>query len=126
MINLYQEINTALASNGKTFEDILWVGTKEFYIPTEAFLAKAQEVYYDQERGCPEVGIDLLIIGADWGLRRKYDAKGAEEWEFIIMPEKPAAVRADALNLTIRDVLDPMGFRVHNDACTMLELNPES
>jgi len=125
MINMYQELTQALAANGKTMDDIQWVGTKEFYVPTAEFLTRIQELYYDQERGCAEVATDLIIIGVDWGLRRKYDYKGNEDWEYIELPVKPDAVRSDINNFTIRELLDPMGFRVYNDACVLTDLNPE-
>ena len=124
MINLYQELQAALAANGKTEADIHWVGNHDFTIPTQAFLDAIKEVYYDQETGVGEVAMDLLIIGENWGLRRRILVDGQEGFEFIVMPDKPTLERTDVTKYSIRECLDAEGFRIFAETHTLEEMNP--
>lgn len=90
MINLLSETIECLHENGKTEEDVLWVGGNEFKSSWEHF-SKVANVTYDNGYGAPEVATDLKIVGADfWLERHEYD--GSEWWEFkqlpLVIPEK--------------------------------------
>lgn len=100
MINLLEETIKVLKVNGKTEEDVLWVGRDyiEFSAPSSReratykstwkdFCAKA-DFEYDCYYGVNEIPIDLIVVGKDfWLERHEYD--GAEWWEFKTMPIEP-------------------------------------
>ncbi len=97
MINLLQETIKTLNEHGKTPQDVLWVGGnaiaeiiydegENVYCRTtwDGFVKEANKSYGN---GCggAEVHKDLIIVGADWWLKRhKYD--GAEYWEYKTIP----------------------------------------
>mgnify|MGYP006296089785 CR=1 FL=1 len=125
MKNLYQELESVLTNNSKTFDDILWVGTKDFYVPTESFLTKIKDIYYDNDAGVIEISPDLIIMGDNWYLKRKFSLSGAEGWEFVDFITKPKVERTDISNYCIRDYVDENGFRILNSATSLSDLNPE-
>lgn len=87
MKNLKEETLSKLMANGKTPEDIKWIGCKEFKIPINLFWKLADHLY-DDSYGTEEVATDLLIVGDNWWLERSsYD--GAEWWSYKTMPEEP-------------------------------------
>lgn len=87
MQNLLEETKIILAENGKTINDIVWIGCKDFEIPIASFLVLSDEEY-DNGYGGNEVPLDLIIVGKDWWLERgEYD--GAEWWEFKTLPKQP-------------------------------------
>lgn len=87
MKNLKEETLSKLMANGKTLEDIKWIGCKEFKIPINLFWKLADHLY-DDSYGAEEVATDLLIVGDNWWLERSsYD--GAEWWSYKTMPEEP-------------------------------------
>lgn len=93
MQNLKQETLEILAKNGKTAEDVLWIGLSLFdevnyvELPKEKFWRCADRVY-DNGYGGQEVDFSLVVVGKDWWLERaEYD--GSEWWEYKTMPEKP-------------------------------------
>lgn len=87
MANLLKETLEVLSDNGKSFDDVLWVGSGDGYITKELFL-KLADVNYDSGYGGQEIAQDLLIVGEDWWLERgEYD--GSEWWEFKTVPTKP-------------------------------------
>lgn len=76
-----------LKDNGKTIEDIVWVGSKRHFVDKETFI-KLANIDYDDDYGSSQVATNLLVVGKNWWLERgEYD--GSEWWEFKKMPLKP-------------------------------------
>lgn len=91
-MNLWKETLGVLKAHKKTWEDVRWVGTYEYKISKDNFELLAKKTNYDSGYGAQEVASDLLVVGADWYLRREeYD--GAENWDFISMVEEPSETR---------------------------------
>ena len=89
--NLWLETVFELEDNGKTFDDVLWIGCRDFKISKEDFKLLAN-VEYDSGYGAPEVAQDLLIVGDGWWMERgEYD--GAEWWEWKEPPKEPEKTR---------------------------------
>ena len=87
MTNLLHETLKILEYNGKSFEDIQWVGTSTGEISLASFLQEA-DADYDNSYGVEEVNLTLVVVGDDWWLeRREYD--GSEWWEYETKPQKP-------------------------------------
>ena len=87
MTNLLHETLEILEDNGKSFEDIQWVGTSTGEISLASFLSEA-DTDYDNSYGIEEVNMALVVVGNDWWLERhEYD--GSEWWEYKKKPEKP-------------------------------------
>lgn len=99
--NLYEETTSALKENGKTWEDVRYIVSREEgyfeddgtyiedglpkIIPTDFFVMYAQNIHYDNGYGSAEVNMNLMIVGDDWWLERhEYD--GAEWWEYKTKP----------------------------------------
>ncbi len=91
MSNLKDETIIALYENGKTADDVRWVGLmEECRIPLDHFW-KIADVVYDDGYGCAEVPTRLVIVGDDWWLERgEYD--GSEWWEFKTLPQMPELI----------------------------------
>ena len=86
-MNLLKETEKILKENGKSFDDIKWIGNKDYYIDIDKFIEVA-DTEYDDGYGRTEVALDLIIVGSNWWLERaEYD--GMEWWEFKQMPKKP-------------------------------------
>lgn len=119
MKNLKTETLEILAENGKTADDVQWVGgvvgmwdnLRYVNIPVETFW-KVADRRYDDGFGGVEVRGGLIIVGDNWWLERhEYD--GSEWWEFKTLPlERPTeTVTEDA----IRAVFNPMYLGFPND-----------
>lgn len=108
MINLLKETKEILKDNGKTIEDIKWIGNSKYYVDINKFVEIAN-VEYDDDFGSPKVAEDLKVVGNDWWLERhEYD--GSEWWEYKsipIVPDKKIELKA----LTI-DQAKKLGFHV--------------
>lgn len=99
MRNLLEETKQVLEENGKTFEDVKWIGSNDFYIDIDDFLVVA-DTEYDNGYGGQEVARDLLIVGDDWWLERhEYD--GSEWWEYKTIPQKPKTYLVNLQALTV-------------------------
>ena len=86
-MNLLQETIEILESNGKTSNDVLWVGNYKAKT-TWANFAQIADVEYDNGYGAPQVAQDLLIVGDGfWLERHEYD--GAEWWEYKEVSKEP-------------------------------------
>ena len=91
-MNLKDETILALKINGKEKDDVLWVGCREFAIPTDLFWELADQTY-DNWYGSPEVAIDLVVVGDGFWLEREtYD--GAEWWRFVEPYQKKKKLNA--------------------------------
>jgi len=88
LVNLLEETIEILKKNGKSPEDVRWVGSKDgrFAISWDEF-SKIADTVYDVGYGSAQVAEDLVVVGYDWWLERaEYD--GAEWWEFKQLPTK--------------------------------------
>lgn len=91
-MNLKEETLEILEVNGKSKEDVRWVGGADFSIPLSEFWTLADQEY-DSGYGGQEVAEDLIVVGEDfWLERHEYD--GAEWWEFKEMPTIPSEERS--------------------------------
>ncbi len=87
MANLKESTLKAIKENGKTIDDIKWVGCYSYKIPIDKFWKMANREF-DSGFGGVEVAEDLIVVGENWWLeRREYD--GAEWWEYKERPEEP-------------------------------------
>ena len=81
-MNLWTETIKTLRTNGKEWEDVLRVGTKEGYISKELYKKLSRETDYDNGYGASKVAEDLMIEGKGFRLvRGEYD--GSEWWDYI-------------------------------------------
>ncbi len=101
MSNLLEETLDILKANGKSPDDVRWVGKREpdylasirarveaLPLGTWAEFKRFANFKYDDGYGGAEVATDLKIVGDDWWLERgEYD--GSEWWEFKTLPQKP-------------------------------------
>lgn len=88
MINLFTETTNVLKQHNKTWDDVVWVGTPEFFIPTSEFLKIIAYIEYDNSFGNAEINPRLVIVGDTWWLERaEYD--GSEWWEYKEQPVRP-------------------------------------
>ncbi len=91
MRNLLKETIDDLAKNGKTLDDVAWIGCKDFMIPMDEFLRLA-DANYDDGYGGTEVADDLVVVGDGWWLERhNYD--GSEWWEYKEQPKTPNNIK---------------------------------
>jgi hypothetical protein len=84
--NLLEETLEFLKENGKTSDDVRWVGSRDGkYAVSWTEFEKIANIMYDSGYGGPEVASDLVVVGDDWWLERhEYD--GAEWWEIKAAP----------------------------------------
>lgn len=119
MQNLLLETETILHNNGKTSQDVKWVGTKDLKTTWENFKAFAN-VEYDDGYGSSQVAQDLMIVGDSWYLDRKeYD--GSEWWEFNQVPKEPAEI-IELKAVTIEQA-ENLGFDVSCGWESLKEIN---
>lgn len=119
-MNLLDETKNVLVDNGKSLEDIAWVGCDDFRIPIDAFL-KAADTEYLNGFGAQEVAMDLIVVLRDgsWLERKEYD--GSEWWEFKsehVMPEKEWN---GSVALTVNQVDGPVGWKTLEDLCILAD-----
>lgn len=87
-MNLLKETKEILKENGKTLDDVIWIGSYTEHLDIELFKGLAN-VEYDDGFGSAEVPEELFIVGYDWWLERhEYD--GSECWEYKSIPIKPS------------------------------------
>ena len=96
--NFLEETKDELNGNGKTLDDIKWVGTKygDYVLTVEEFIKMADFEYRGEDEFTLDymsevVKTDLVIVGDNWWLERdEYiicDRKG-EYWAFKTLPKK--------------------------------------
>lgn len=77
-----------MEDNGKSKDDVLWCGSKEFGWFSFDDFTEIASIEYSSGYGGQEIAKDLVIAGKDFWLERvEYD--GSEWWEFKTTPEKP-------------------------------------
>ncbi|WP_419791597.1 hypothetical protein [Staphylococcus chromogenes] len=109
--NLLNETIEALSNNGLTFEDVLWIGCKDYAISIDEF-KKLANVEYDSGYGAPKVATDLKIVGENWWLEREeYD--GSEWWQFRSKPINPKRIKK--INSLIVDERVSIGWSALSD-----------
>jgi arylsulfatase A-like enzyme len=89
MKTLYKNILDFLKDEGKSENDILWVGTEngELAMPWSDFVPMAKDItIYDSSHGDREIPENLVIVGNDWFLELHRD-EYMEWWEFKTMPK---------------------------------------
>lgn len=87
MVNLLKETMDILNEHNKRWNDVIWVGCKDFKFSSQVF-RKIADVEYDGGFGWQEVADDLLIVGSHWWLERhQYD--GSEWWDYKEIPLQP-------------------------------------
>ena len=91
----WEETVAKLEENGKTFDDVEWIGGDDFEITKENF-KNISHFCYDSGYGGQEVARDLKLVGKDFiMIRGEYD--GSEWWEFI--KTKPTGTIREVNNL---------------------------
>lgn len=119
MKNLLFETRDVLEEHGKTFEDVKWIGNKNFYVDIDKFMELAN-TKYNSNYGCEKVANDLMIVGSNWWLERaEYD--GAEWWEFKQMPKKPK--KELELKALTCDQAKKNNPNKYYSGCDLLEMN---
>lgn len=87
-MNLLKETLEILEEHGRNEDEVVWVGSNDFYTTWEHFKTIAN-VEYDEGYGSPRIAVDLKVVGGHWWLERhEYD--GSEWWEYKTLPYKPS------------------------------------
>lgn len=82
---LLESLAACLKENGKSLDDIQWVGCKEFSIPIDNFLELAARI---QDHFGADIAIDLVVVGNDFWVERDSLHSG-EIWVLRKSPIKP-------------------------------------
>lgn len=86
--NLLRETIETLRENGKTPDDVHWVGAGDHWATWDGFAALADGFIYDSGWGAACVNAALVVVGDDWWLERsEYD--GNERWDYKHLPSRP-------------------------------------
>jgi hypothetical protein len=85
--NFLEETIKALKENGKSPEDVKWIGNEEGWIDWGTFEMFAN-FKYDSGYGGQEIKETLTVVGDDWWLER-HEYGGSEWWAFKTFPIKP-------------------------------------
>lgn len=84
IMNLWEETVETLKMNGKSWEDVLRIGTREGYISKELYKKLSKETDYDNGYGSSKIAEDLMIEGKGFRLvRGEYD--GSEWWDYVTL-----------------------------------------
>lgn len=92
MINFLKETKDVLSQNGKTMEDVVWIGTVEVEIPIDEFVRLADDIEYEPDGARYEIATDLIVCGNDWYLERNRYDDYKQRWEFKTVPERPKKI----------------------------------
>ena len=99
MVNFWEETIDALKDNGKTFDDVEWIGGDEFEISKENF-KRISNFTYDDGYGFQDVAEDIKLVGKDFiMIRWEYD--GSEGWQYI--KTKPTGIIKEVNTLAESD-----------------------
>lgn len=97
MKNLLQETLKKLEKNGKSLEDVIWVGDTKKKTTWSNF-ESISNFQYDNGYGGNEIASSILVVGKDWWLERgEYD--GSEWWDFKEYPSCESASFTKLLNV---------------------------
>lgn len=88
MPNLLHETLEILERNGKTEQDVFWVGDEDAKTTWEDFKSNADIDYdaWDEEN---QIYDGLLVVGDNWWLERVSENDIESWWEFKTMPVTP-------------------------------------
>lgn len=89
MRSLYEETIRSLSMDGYSWEDVDWVGSREFEIPKEDFINLAKKTFYDSGFGWQQVAKDLVIVMKDSSWYSRYEYDGSERWTHNKVISKP-------------------------------------
>lgn len=79
-MNLLQETITVIESNGKSVDEVLWIGGDDCWFTWDHFTTISDQEY-DSGFGGQKVASDLIVVGSGWWMSRgEYD--GSEWWDF--------------------------------------------
>lgn len=95
MTNLLKETEQELINNGKSLEDICWVGTKSVKLDLDGEgIKRALDINYNSGYGLNEISLEFMVCGNNWWLERhEYD--GSEWWEYKEQPVMPTIKTTD-------------------------------
>lgn len=93
-MTLYEFTLICLKENGKDFNDIVWIGCKDFQITKENFITTSRKIEPDKPYFISTLPEDLIIVGDDFWLSRPVlyneDLKSLSDiWIFNQMPIMP-------------------------------------
>lgn len=111
-MNLLESLTACLKENGKSLDDIQWVGCKEFSIPIENFFTLAAET---RETFNSDIAVDLLVVGKDFWAEREYPDCGDVVWHFQTQPKKPSKEKM-IKTLTTNDLTEGEYKKAYADA----------
>lgn len=124
--NFIEETVQTLIFNGKSPEDVQWVGSSngEFAIDWKTFI-KIADVWYDAGYGSQKIARDLVVVGHTWWLERhEYD--GSEFWEFKTIPHIQDITKSFTVvggNEFMWDDLSAMNTNTGNSYVTLTPVN---
>lgn len=113
--NLKEELIAALEEASLTVEDVIWAGSKDFYIDPEKFW-ELIDVEYDAGFGPCTVANDLVVMcDGGWFWREAWD--GLEWWHYEPLPKKPTRTEnIESVVITDQECVDEYGL-------TLAEIN---
>lgn len=88
MTNLLKETLSDIKFNGKTPEDILFIGSRdgEYSCTWDEFIVLAN-IEYDSGYGGQEIASDLVIVFKDNTYMDRYEYDGSESWAYNETPK---------------------------------------
>lgn len=86
MINFLQETINKLQENGKSTNDVKWIGYRDSSkVCTWKTFVSLANFQYDNDFGIEHINLNLVVVGDGWWLERhEYD--GSEWWAFKTQP----------------------------------------
>ena len=90
IVNLLEETEQVLYAYGFSWDDIDFIGGRDFSISLEDFRKIAGSADYDTGFGTQEVASDLVIVTKNDGWFERYEYDGGEGWVYQTKPKKPA------------------------------------
>ena len=95
MADFLEETLDMLADNGKTIEDIEWIGTPDLELTWDEFevMASGEEDLDTGREGLVPVPTDLKIVGSDWWMEltteESFEYDESISWEYREKPVRP-------------------------------------
>ena len=92
VVNLLDETRKTLSRNGRSPDEVLWIGTRDSESIDWLTFEALANFEYDNGFGGAEINQKLVVVGRDWWLERgEYD--GSEWWEFKMLPVQPESTK---------------------------------
>lgn len=88
MINFLKETEEVLDRIGKTWNDVKFIGSEDYFITVEQF-KKIADVRYDSGYGAQHMPTDILIVFNDGLTMNREEYDGEEGWNYIIPFDYP-------------------------------------